>query len=106
MTAPACSLIAAHGIPAVVLQAMDDVRLPSTARFAMWHLRNRLDIVRFNEVKVASLASEMRVKERTLGDALARLAAEGYLDVHAKQRPKAYRFPWSRMGPQTLQRAA
>lgn len=97
MTGPHCSLIAQHGLPTVVIQALDDTQLPAIARLTMWHLRERLDVVHYTEVKVASLALVMRVKERTLNDALVRLSDEGYLDPHAKQRPRAYRFPWSRL---------
>jgi DNA-binding GntR family transcriptional regulator len=104
VSGPHCSLIAQHGLPTVVIQALDDTQLPMIARVTMWHLRERLDVVHYVEVKVASLAMSMRVKERTLNDALVRLAAEGYLDVHQKQRPRAYRFPWSRL--QDVRRAA
>lgn len=105
MTAPHCTLLAQHGIPVVVAQALDDVALPHAARLAMWHLRERLDVVHFTVVKVASLSAAMRVKERTVNDALHRLASDGYLDVHAKQKPKAYRFPWSRMRHELIRAA-
>lgn len=97
MSGPTCGLIAQHGLPTVVVQALDDTQLPPVARLTMWHLRERLDVIHYVEVKVASLALSMRVKERTLNDALIRLAHEGYLDVHQRQRPRAYRFPWSRL---------
>ena len=92
-------------VPAVVEQALNDVQLPHVARLTMWDLRLRLDGVHYVEVKVASLAFEMRVKERTANDALLRLVDDGYLDVHAKQKPRAYRFPWSRLDRAILRAA-
>lgn len=92
----ACTLIAQHGVPIVVLQALDDHKLPDIDRLVMWHLRLRLDFVEYREVKVASLAHEMRRKERTVNHALDRLTAVGYLDQHTRSRPRAFRFPWSR----------
>jgi hypothetical protein len=92
-------------LPLVVEQALSDVHLPHTARLVMWHLRARLDGMHYIEVKVASLAMEMRVKERTASDALVRLTEDGYLDVHPKQRPRAYRLPWSRLHADTIRAA-
>lgn len=101
-----CTLIAQHGVPRVVLQALDDTRLTHVARLAMWHLQSRLDVVEYVEVKVAALAFEMRVKERTTGNALRELIERGYLLEHESRKPRAYRFPWSRRRPDTVSRAA
>ena len=92
--------------PRVVEQALDDVDLPHVCRLAMWHLRDRLDVIHYVEVKVASLSAEMRIKERTALHALDRLVADGYLDEHARQRPRAFRLPWARLQADTVRRAA
>lgn len=96
MTAPSCSLIAQHGLPVVVLQALDDVGLPPMARLMMWHLRLRLDLVEFREVYVESIAKEMRIEDQSAGRLLRTLVETGYLEMHTKRRPRAYRFFWSR----------
>jgi hypothetical protein len=84
------------GLPVSIMQAMDDVHLTQTARLAMWHLRLRLDVVEYREVKLISLASEMREKERNIGNALALLVARGYLEQTAKRKPREFRLLWSR----------
>lgn len=89
--------VIAHGLPVVVIQALDNTQLPAVARLAMWHLRERLDVVHYVPVKVASLAASMRIQERTVNNALLRLVQDGYLDMHPKQKPRAFRFPWSRL---------
>jgi hypothetical protein len=101
-----CTLIAQHGVPRVVLQALDDTHLTHVARLTMWHLQSRLDVVDFLEVKGVSLACEMRVKERTAYSALRELVARGYLLEHGSRKPRAYRFPWSRRLPEAVTRAA
>jgi len=93
-------------VPTVVEQALSDVELPHVCRLAMWHLRARLDGLHYIEVKVASLAAEMRVKERTALHALNRLVLAGYLDEHARQRPRAFRLPWARLEHEKLRRSA
>lgn len=91
MTAPTCS------VQPCVQQALDDVTLPHTARLMMWHLAKRLDLFEFREVKNASLAAEMRIKDTTTGQMLAVLVAAGYLDQRGSdRRTRAYRLPWSR----------
>ena len=92
--------------PIVIRQALDDVHLTHVARLAMWHLQSRLDVVDFIEVYVVSLAHEMRVKERTAGNALRELVERGYLLEHESRKPRAYRFPWSRRRPDAVARAA
>ena len=82
-----------------VSEAMRDHRLPHTTRVMLWFLMSRLDLHEYREVKVMSLAHEMRIKERTANDALLRLAREGYIDMHHKQRPRAFRLLWSRRSP-------
>lgn len=94
------------GMPSVVEQALSDVELPHVCRLAMWHLRLRLDVWHYVEVKAASLAAEMRVKERTCVDALQRLVQDGYLDEHNRQRPRAFRLPAARLQADTIRRAA
>jgi hypothetical protein len=107
MSGPACTLVAQHGIPTVVLQALDDTQLPHVARLAMWHLRLRLDLLEYREVKGESLAAEMRVKERTALDALALLTARGYLDMRPMlRRSRGYRLLWSRRGDVQVRVAA
>jgi hypothetical protein len=86
----------AYGVPTVVRQALSDTRLPQVARLTMWHLIERLDFLDYVEVKVASLAREMRVKETTAGEALRALVAAGYLLEHQKRKPRAFRFPQAR----------
>lgn len=93
-------------LPWVVVQALDDTSLPAMSRLTMWHLRMRLDGVHFVEVKIASLAAELRMKERNTETTLARLVDAGYLEVHHKQRPKAYRFPWARLQRDDVRLAA
>lgn len=97
-TGPTCSLIAMHGIPTVVHQAMDDLDLSDPARLVMWHLRTRLDLLSYTDTYVDSLATEVRRKERIVSRALNELIAEGYLDARGT-RPRALRFPWSRRPP-------
>lgn len=94
-----CTLLAQHGMPIVVVQALDDLQLPSAARLMMWHLRLRLDLVEYREVKAASIAHEMRVREQSAGRLLALLVERGYLRVQprAKGSAKAYCLPWSRV---------
>jgi hypothetical protein len=106
MTDTACSLIAHHGIPVVVTQALDDLQLPPAARLMMWHLRLRLDLVAYREVYAASIAHEMRVHPNSAGRTLALLVDRGYLRVQPrrKREARAYAFPWSRIA--TRERAA
>lgn len=106
MTAPHCTLVTGGSVPPVVEQALSDVDLPHVCRLAMWHLRLRLDVWHYVEVKAASLALEMRVKERTCMDALDRLTRDGYLDEHHKQRPRAFRLPSARLRHDDVRRAA
>lgn len=97
-----CPLIAAHGLPLVVVQALDDLTLSDTAHAVMWHLRLRLDLVEYRPQYVASLAAATRRKDRAVTRALDALCAAGYLDVQDPQaRPRALRFPWSRRAPQS-----
>ena len=91
------------GLPEVVRQALDDVQLPATARLMMWHLAQRLDLAEFREVKLSSLAHEMRIKETTTGQWLGILVERGYLDVRPiERRSRAYRLPWSRRTSRAL----
>ncbi len=97
MTAPTCSLSPA------VQQALDDVQLPLVARMMMWHLSKRLDHFEYREVKNASIAAEMRIKESTAGQTLALLVDRGYLDQrNSDRRTRAYRLPWSRRQSKAL----
>lgn len=98
------TLVARHGLPSVITQALDDVALPPAARLLMWHLRLRLDLTVFREQKAESLAREMRIKETTVGQMLRLLVVQGYLEEHGKRKPRAFRFPWSRRT--TRERAA
>lgn len=91
-------------VPLVVVQALDDTQLPPAARLAMWHLRRRLDVLEFREVYAVSIAAEMRVEPQSAGRSLRLLTEKGYLEEHAKRRPRAYRFPQSRRVD--MQRAA
>ena len=51
----------------------------------------------FREVKLSSLAHEMRLKETTTGQNLALLVERGYLDVRPiERRSRAYRLLWTR----------
>lgn len=99
MTDDTCALLAVHGLPVVITQALDDVQLPPTARLMMWHLRLRLDFVKFREVKAASIAHEMRIHEDTAGRTLALLVARGYLRGAPRSigGARAYALPWSRV---------
>jgi hypothetical protein len=83
-------------MPMVVIQALDDVRLPPLARLCMWHLTKRLDVHEYREVKIISLAHEMRCKDVSAGEVVRRLIADGYLDEHHIRKPRALRFPISR----------
>ena len=83
--------------PAAVIEALGDVSLPPLARLAMWHLAQRLDLYEYREVKNASLAHEMRIKETTAGQMMNLLAERGYLDRrNSDRRTRAFRLPWSR----------
>lgn len=93
-------------IPLIVSAGMDDVTLSDTARLTLWYLRKRLDLLQYTEVYVESLASEMRRKDRTVNYAIEELIAAGYLDAHAKRRPRALRFPLSRRIPALVRAAA
>ena len=79
-----------------VEQALDDVSLPPAARLTMWHIRKRLTMTAFAEVKAESLAAEMRIKDTTVGQMLTLLVQRGYLDESGKKKPRAFRLPWSR----------
>jgi DNA-binding MarR family transcriptional regulator len=100
-------LLAQHGLPTVIVQALDDLALPPAARLMMWHLRLRLDIGdHYAEVYAASLAKEMRIKEETAARTLSLLVDRGYLRrrPRVKGGAKLYAFPWSRV--RTRDRAA
>lgn len=88
-----------QAVPPVVAEALGDTSLPPFARLAMWHLASRLDVHEFREVKIISLAHEMRCKDVTGGEVVRRLIAEGYLDLHPKRKPRALRLPWTRRRP-------
>jgi DNA-binding IclR family transcriptional regulator len=62
----------------------------------MWHIRKRLTMTAFAEVKAESLAAEMRLKDTTVGQMLTLLVQRGYLDESGKKKPRAFRLPWSR----------
>jgi DNA-binding IclR family transcriptional regulator len=62
----------------------------------MWHIRKRLTMVAFTEVKAESLANEMRVLDTTVGKMLTLLVERGYLEESGKKKPRAFRLPWSR----------
>ncbi|MFN8992230.1 MAG: hypothetical protein ACK5X3_00950 [Pseudomonadota bacterium] len=83
-------------LPMVVVQALDDVQMPPLARLCMWHLTKRLDTIEYREVKIVSLAHEMRCKDVSAGEVVRRLIADGYLDEHRIRKPRALRFPISR----------
>lgn len=90
-------------LPRVVEQALDDVHLPAVARLMMWHVVKRLDLFEYRELKLASIAAEMRVKETTAGQMLTLLVEKGYLDARASERrSRAYRIPWSRRQSKAL----
>lgn len=97
----ACTLLAQHGLPTVIVQALDDLTLPPAARLMMWHLRLRLDLVEYTEVYAASLAKEMRIKEETAARTLSLLVDRGYLRrrPRVKGGAKGYALPWSRVRP-------
>lgn len=103
MSAPSCTLITAGSVPRVVEQALDDVTLPAMGRLMMWHLAKRLDLFEYREVKNASIAAEMRIKETTAGQMLALLVERGYLDQRASdRRTRAFRLLWSRRQSKAL----
>lgn len=94
-----------EGIPTAVAQALSDTTLSPVCRLAMWHIRRRLDHLSYQPVKVASLAAEMQVNERTLSDSLRRLVSDGYLDTDGNRRPRAYRLPTARLCRELLRPA-
>lgn len=98
MTAPTCTLIAQHGLPRVVEQALDDRALRPVDRLAMWYLaKHYLDFYEFREVKTVALAVTMGIEDQTAGRALRTLVGRGYLDERtAGRRARAFRMPWSR----------
>lgn len=84
-------------VPPVVQQALGDVQLPSMARLMMWHLAARLDFHEWRPMKAASLASEMRIRDTTVGQMLTVLVTRGYLEQRpTTRRSRAFRMPWSR----------
>lgn len=94
-----CTLLAEHGLPVVVAQALRDRRLAPVDRLAMWYLTELLDFVEHREVKGLALASLMGITEQAALKALRTLVDRGYLDLHDKRRQRgsrAYRLPWSR----------
>ena len=101
---PDPTLLAQHGLPLVVHQALRDRRLRPVDRLAMYCLSDLLDFTEYREVKSTVVASLMGIEDQTAGRALRSLVAAGYLDEHSKRRPRAYRMPWSRR--QTAVRAA
>lgn len=89
-----------RAIPLVVTQALSDTALPPACRLLMWHLRTRLDTVKYREQKLASLATETGFGKATVSEALTRLVADGYLSVYGfERRSRAYRLPSSRCDP-------
>lgn len=93
---PDNTLLARQGLPRVVHQALADRQLSPVARLAMWYLVDWLDFVEYREVKASALATEMGTKDRTAVWVLQQLADRGYLDAHARRRPRAFRLPQSR----------
>ncbi len=85
-----------------VRQALGDVQLPPNARLMMWHLSARLHVMEYREVKLSSIAMEMRIRETTAGQVLSRLVSEGYLDEAPGRRPRAFRLQWSRRQDKAL----
>lgn len=91
---------APRDVPWVVRQALDDVSLPALARLTMWHLGRYLDTHEYRELKVVSLAHEMRCKDVTAAQNIRLLLARGFLDQHPVRNPRALRLPVSRrVGP-------
>ena len=99
MSTERCALIAQHGLPVVVAQALRDLTLPQNGRLMMYYLTDWLDFVEYREVKVVSVASAMRIHENTAGQLLALLVSRGYLRCRPRVRnsPRAYVMPWSRV---------
>jgi len=86
-----------RAIPLVVTQALSDTALPPACRLLMWHLRTRLDTVKYREQKLDSLVSETGFGKATVSESLARLVSDGYLSVYGfERRSRAYRLPASR----------
>jgi hypothetical protein len=103
-----CTLLAEHGLPVVVAQALRDRRLAPVDRLAMWYLAELLDFVEHREVKGLVLGNLMGIKETSALRSLQALVHHGYLDLHPAPRrrgeSRAYRLPWSKR--QTHARAA
>ena len=96
MSGPHCALVSDGGLPVVVRQALDDRTLPPTARAIMWYLHFVLDFHVYREQKAESVAAGVGIDPATASRMLALLVSRGYLDEHGKQRPRAFRMPWSR----------
>ncbi len=92
----ACALVSDGGLPIVVRQALDDRTLSPASKAVMWELQKRLDFHHYREQKEASLAAAVGIEPQSVGRALRLLVERGYLDEHQRQRPRAYRMPWSR----------
>ncbi len=102
MSGLTCDLWMRHGLPVVVMQALDDTALPQSARLLMWHLGKRLDILVFQPQKLESLVAETRMGKATISEALALLVARGYLDAQQGLRKgREYRLPASRITART-----
>ena len=98
-----CDLILRHGIPWVVLQALDDMSLPPSCQRLMWKLGQRLDVMEFREVKLASIAADVRCKPSSASEFLTLLVGRGYLDKRRIERQAmAFRLPISRRQGRTL----
>lgn len=107
MSGPTCDLWLRHGLPFVVIQALDDTTLPHSARLLMWHLGKRLDILEFQSVKIESLVSETRMGKATVSEALTLLVARGYVAMRpGLRRARVYRLPATRLSDLTTARAA
>jgi hypothetical protein len=76
--------------------AMDDDALRGAAVHVYLYLSKCLDFVTYREIKLAVVASEAKVKERTAGWALDALVARGYIERGPKAaRLSTYRLVWS-----------
>lgn len=82
-------------------QAMDDYKLPSSAKQVLWVLLRRLDAEEYREVKIASLAHECHMKDSTASWAVTVLRKRGYLDIRpGPGRSRLFRLFVSRRPPE------
>ncbi len=82
--------------PILLFQALHDNGLSRGAKALLPYAILRLSYHEFREQKMSSFAVDAQTTPEHCARCLAELVRRGYLDVHAKQRPRAYRLNMTR----------